>query len=742
MSDPTPQGPAPPSDPGPVSAVEEGSAAAPDSAAAQETAAQEIAAAATGGAGRGSVRLVAESTLIGLVVGLAVVAPWTHGGYLLLLDWVSGPNQAASPKLYGLDPTALDAMPYRIATQLLRELVGARVTGWLMVLLYFPIAAGGVSALAGGGRWRRHPAALFVVCNPFVVERVRAGHVGVLLCIALLTWLLSSALKARRRDKPFAARPAGWYALAMTISPHAAWLGGACLLAVALCPRPRRSDLVRTGVIVLTACGVYLYAVVVALAGIHTMRVTGADLDAYATRAGPGGLLPTVLSLHGFWRESDGLPRDITGPWAGSWLLAVLVTAVAAGLVLLCQRDPDLGSPLAVLTLVGLALGAGVNGPLGSVYRAALDTVPLFGAMREQQKWLALAMIGYAVAVGAAAEALAHVVRGRGRVAPRLAAATGVLALGWVCVAVAPSLVWGLGGSVAVTRYPQSWYAADKIMGAGTGAVLFLPWHAYQAFTFTQERTVATPAPAFFQRPVLSSDAVELGPLTTNSVSRRQSYVQRLIADGGAGHLGQLLAPLGVEYVLLARDHDRDAAAYRWLERQTDLRPVLRVADLELYRVEPVATGRVVAARPAGYSDAVTLASRGELGTEALVPDGTEDGTLPSTASGGIRRRSSTSWHVEAGPPGWVVLPEEWSPGWRTRQEQSRPTAAGTVAIRVGPEATSIEYVPWRLLRLGILASVIFLGGLFVAGLREHRRELVTWWARRRGRVPRSVTPR
>src|SRR4051794_12153142 len=94
---------------------------------------------------RREARLTVESALLGLAFGAAVIGPWTHGGYLLLLDWVSGPHQAATPGLYGLDPTTLDAMPYRIATQHLRDLVGSRVTGWLVILLYFPVAAGGVS---------------------------------------------------------------------------------------------------------------------------------------------------------------------------------------------------------------------------------------------------------------------------------------------------------------------------------------------------------------------------------------------------------------------------------------------------------------------------------------------------------------------------------------------------------------------------------------------------------------------
>ena len=696
-------------------------------------------------------RLVIESALIGLAVGIAVIAPWTRGGYLLLLDWVSGPQQAATPGLYGLDPTALDVMPYRIATQVGRHIFGAQATAWLMVLLYFPIAAAGISTLARGGRWRRHCAAAMVVCNPFMVDRIRAGHIGFLLSVALLPWLLRSAIHARQRGKWFAARPAGWFALAISVSPHAAWLGGACLAAVALLPRPRLVDLCRTALISLTACGVYFYAVVVLLAGVHTMQVTDSDLNAYATRPGPGGLLPTVASLHGFWRQSGGPTSRPVAVWS---LLAIVGIAVVAGLIRLCRTQPELGAPLVALVITGLGLGAGIHGPLGTVYHFAFDHLPLFEAMREQQKWVALAMIGYAVAIGATVEALVVAVNRsrdnaagnkRQRAQRRLAAVAGLLAVATLYGAVAPSLVWGLGGRITVSEYPQSWYAADRIMGTGSGMALFLPWHGYQPFTFTEQRTVATPASAFFRRPVLSSDAVEIGTLTTNSVSRRMAYVQRLVADAGGGHFGQLVAPLGVEYVALARD--REASQYGWLADQPDLKPVLRTAEIDLYRVEPAATGRVVSTRQADYADALRLAANGDLGTEALLTDAAPGGPLPSTRAGRIRRTSSTTWRIAAGDPGWVVVPEEYSAGWRVGRQRARPTTAGTVALAVTGDETVVRYAPWRYLRLGILASVLFFLALVAAGLVEHRRELYGWWSlhrpgrHRRGAVRPPVPP-
>src|SRR4051812_5474636 len=83
-----------------------------------------------------AVRLTAETGAVGLALGLAVVAPWTRGGYLLLLDWVSGPQQTLNTGVYGLSAGSLDAMPFRLGTQVLRDILGPRTAAWLMILIF------------------------------------------------------------------------------------------------------------------------------------------------------------------------------------------------------------------------------------------------------------------------------------------------------------------------------------------------------------------------------------------------------------------------------------------------------------------------------------------------------------------------------------------------------------------------------------------------------------------------------
>jgi hypothetical protein len=83
---------------------------------------------------------------------------------------------------------------------------------------------------------------------------------------------------------------------------------------------------------------------------------------------------------------------------------------------------------------------------------------------------------------------------------------------------------------------------------------------------------------------------------------------------------------------------------------------------------------------------------------------------------------------VDEGAAGWVVLPEEWSANWTAGDQVTRPTVAGTVAVRAGSGAFTVRYTPWKWLRLGLGISLFSLTALLVAGVLEHRRE----WLRRR----------
>ncbi|MEI2790478.1 MAG: hypothetical protein V9E93_16595 [Steroidobacteraceae bacterium] len=263
--------------------------------------------------------------------------------------------------------------------------------------------------------------------------------------------------------------------------------------------------------------------------------------------------------------------------------------------------------------------------------------------------------------------------------------------------------------------------------------MLMLPWHEYQAFPFTDGRTVRTPAAAFFSRPVIGSDAVELPGLRTDSTSPRSAYLDRLLSRGGQLQAaGRLLAPLGVAYVVVART--TEPGGYGWLDAQRDLEVVLRTDDLVVYRNTVTGLGRVIGARTVGsLEELIDLANRGVLGSEAVLPVGAElPAGAPTPVTGdvavvapaepmGPQRVSPVAIDVPAGPAGWVTLPEVASDGWQVDGTPGVRTVAGTVAMPLGSAATSVTYRPWAVLRAGYLVSAGVLVLLLVVGLVEHR---------------------
>jgi hypothetical protein len=620
-------------------------------------------------------RIVVEAGALGLLVGLLVVLPWVAGGYVLLLDWVSGPSSTISPGLYGLSDNALDAMPWRLGIEAMRTVFGAQATSWLIVLLPFPIAAAGAAHLMRMGRLPSYAAAIAAVCTPVVVDRVMAGHVAYLLGISLLPWLLSSALNARTQQRWFSARTAGWYALAIAVSPHMAWIGGMVLLLVTLLPRMSARDVVRLLLTGLAAAAIYSYAAVVVLSGVPTLRIGSADLEAFATASGPGGILPTVLTLQGFWRDWDNQVRLVLGP--AFWLLVAAVGAVIVlGLVGMLRQGNRRGRLAVAFIVVGAILAAGTQGPFGWLYQWAFDTVPLFTTMREPAKWLALVQLGYVIGFAAGVQAL----QTSARVPAALRRPLPVVAM-LLPLAVLPALAWGLGGRVSTTEYPAGWAAAAARLDPAPARLLFLPWHGYQPFAFTQDRTVATPAGAYFPGSVLSSSAVEVGPLRSDSTSRQQARMDELVASGGGADFASSLANLGITHVALSRGPEDDR--YAWVAQQPNLTQVLDDPALALYRVDVPVAGldRLKTAGPAQFT------------------------VLPGT-------------------PGTVILPVEYSTGWELDGRPGTATPEGTIAFEVGAEEAQIVYRPWSRIKLGIIASLGALMVILVAGLVEHRADL------------------
>lgn len=675
--------------------------------------------------------------VLGLVLAVGVCFPLAAGGRLFLLDWVVGSHPTTLPTAaLGLNGGLTTGAPATLAVDWLVRFFGPVMT-WLPLAAFFPVAAVSISRLVGGSLWSRLAAATVYCVNPFVFDRVYAGHVQLLLGYALLPLATRSAvLSGRGRGSgPRALAPALWWAVLTALSPHFAWIFGIVVVA-ATCFRWRLR--LRGAMWLVLVVGVFalLSAYIVLPHSATQLPVTVGDnsLATYRTTGDPHlGLFVNVLGLYGFWRLGPQLPKDVVTGWPFLLLAMLVVAAVGANSVLRSRRGPEdtseragdetgagserriLGWVLLVSGVAGFFLALGDQGPTGALFRWAYFHVPFFDVMREPEKFSMLLALAYAAFFAWGVDHLVGRVRGR-HLDMRWAGAAAVSVL--LPLAYTPTMFDGLAGQVAPSTLPASWQTADRLMGNGPGKVLFLPWHLYLSFPFTRGRVIANPAPSSFRRDAISGDNVEAGNTETTSTSPRSAYLQALYSQGSdIRRFGLLVAPLGVKYVVLAKTVD--FRRYGWLAQQLDLSEILDTPSLEVWSNDDYAGVGGVSSRlitVPSVAELVAVANAGLLPRGAAVVVGAQPGTplsaIESTtvATGSVRQVSPVAYALAGGEVGWVTADPPYQKGWAVPGRAARASATGTLVVASTGTSGTLTFGPWSQVRLGYEIS----GGVFV----------------------------
>jgi len=713
----------------------------------------------------------AATLALGIVIALGVCAPLLGGGRVFLLDWSIGPHfPIATPAVLGLQGGLTAGIGGSVVMALLNRLLGGAAT-WLPILVFFPIATVGAGRLAARSRWSRLAAGTLYAVNPFVFNRLYAGHLPLLIGYALLPFATAAVLRSLSAPASRWPIPALWWAVLTALAPTFAWIFGVIVVGVLVVgvstsqhPIRRVAGWFATVVGAFALMSTYILLPHSAT-GLPT-QVGRVSLALYRTSGDPHlGLFANVLALYGFWRLGPGpeLPKNIVSGWPFLALAIVLIAAFGAWQAVrkgkprdariptespIDGTTPQLGgegepslnddsntghSPpldqrhLAILLLfVGVAgyfLALGDQGPTGGLFLWAYEHVPFFAIMREPQKFLMLLALAYAVFFGWGVERISQVNVSPRRVGAIAAAAViGVmLPLGYT-----PNIFGGLAGQITSTSLPSAYQRVDALMATGSGNILALPWHLYMEYPFTNARVVANVAPMSFQRNVISGDNVESGGVETQSTSPRSAYLGQLFANGPVIHVfGALVAPLGVQYVVVAKAVDW--MSYRWLADQKDLRLVLNTSSLEVWRNMAYAgVGQRVTtlSSVSSFSDLLTLARSHNLNEGAIVKSaGAANSSNASAvvAKGvaavgsssklpAVQQLSPVAYRVASGSPGWVTVDAPYERGWSLDGRSATATAEGTLLVRVGNDGGVLQFTPWAMVRLGYILS----GGVFI----------------------------
>ncbi|KAA0111238.1 hypothetical protein [Mycolicibacterium sp. P1-5] len=526
-----------------------------------------------------------------LLLALAVTAPLLTPGYLLLRDAVSTPRSYFSDAALGLSESAPRALPQDFLIAALTPLVDGGVLVKALLIGGIFLAGWGAGRLAellvpDAGMPGQLVAATLAVWNPYVAERLLQGHWSLLVGYGCLPWVAAAVV--RLRSEATGARWATlvfWIALA-GLTPTGLLLAAVVALVCVVVPGDGVSRLWCVGAVLTTAVLAASPWLVASALGDGLGSSPSPGVIAFAARAEPGlGTLGSLAGLGGIW-NAEAVPAS------RATLLAlpatvVLLAVVAVGLPTVLRRRSVL--PLLVLAAVGVLLPAAAATGLGlAVLRDVVEAVPAVGILRDGQKWVALAMPGYAVA-GAAA-----VVTLRGRLRPPITALGAVVAL----IAVLPDLVFGVWGTVTSVRYPQGWPIVARMIDAEPADVAVLPADSMRQFGWAGPAPVLDPLPRWVRADVLATGDLTISGKSVPGEGGHAREVQRMLL---AGAPAETLAGAGVGWVVV----ESGSAGSMGIAQQSlaQLPVAYRDTELTLYRV-----GGVSQPAPQGKRAAVVAA--------------------------------------------------------------------------------------------------------------------------------------
>ena len=157
-----------------------------------------------------------------LVLAVLVLGPALGAGYLLTYDMVWVPDLALRPDFLGAGTALPRAVPSDAVVAVLDEVV----PGMLLqkVVLLGALVLGGLGAATLGDRSlpARLAATSVYVWSPFVVERLWIGHWPLLLCWAVLPWLVREGARLRTDPRVGAVLPLLLVAGSFVLSPEVA----------------------------------------------------------------------------------------------------------------------------------------------------------------------------------------------------------------------------------------------------------------------------------------------------------------------------------------------------------------------------------------------------------------------------------------------------------------------------------------------------------------------------------------
>jgi hypothetical protein len=487
-----------------------------------------------------------------------LLGPALGPGYLLTYDMVWVPDLALRSDFLGLGSALPRAVPSDAVVAALDEVVPGMLLQKVVLLGALVLGGLGAARLAGRSTTARLVAVSVYVWSPYVVERLWIGHWPLLLCWAVLPWLVREGVRLRDEVRLGAALP--FLLVAGSLSANAGLMAAATLLAVGA----TRRNASRLVALVVVANAPWLVAGLLHL-DTATSSTAGAVFGLHAEGSLPAPL--AALTLGGIWnaevvpssREMLALPLVLT--------LVYAALAVAGARPLARRLGRRTTTALVALWVVGYAVAV-LSWAAPDAVGWLADHVPAGGLLRDGTRSLALCAPLTAALVAAGAEWCSAR-------APRiLAAVAGAL----LPLAFLADAAWGISGELQPAGYPSEWAQARAALGAGQGDLLVLPFTSYRAPVWNHRHKVLDPLPRYLRPDYVVNDQLAVDGRIIQGEDPRVPDVLAALSLPDAGDRSVALADLGIGAVV----RDRSVSTIRTYDAPVAGEVVFDGEDLEV----------------------------------------------------------------------------------------------------------------------------------------------------------------
>jgi len=435
-------------------------------------------------------------------------------------------------------------------------------------------------------------AGLLYILNPFTFVRYVVGHWLFLFAYAITPLFVKQSIAFFEIDKKTlaeASKTALLLALIGIFSEHMfvmALLLFCLILAFYLFRKRKRDIIVNVSFaifIILLGFLTSTYWITLEFLGVGILSQIGEqDLAVFrSTSWGVGvDLIFALVTLHGFWRQPEGYHyiSEIIPSWYLFYFVLLFLTIYG---FLTHYDEKKIGYFVKSITLVGilsflLAIGNAPY-PSAAVFNYLYNNVFFFKGFREPQKFLALLALTYSILGGLGLGKIAS-----GLKSPLIRRVVVTLILAILLAYSSNMLIPEVGGQPMLSQFPIEWQEADLYLQNRSAdlKVLFLPWHAYMRFTWL-DRIIVNPANFYYTGLIIQSKNIEVGPIT-HRAEPAQAYIQFILDHREqVKNLGTLLVPLGIQYIILAKE--ADYRLYDFLYRQSDLTVIFVNSRLAIF---------------------------------------------------------------------------------------------------------------------------------------------------------------